>query len=111
MAPRPGGSARQAIKEGRLHVAVVSIELDLPACRTLKDKRGTLKSLLVAVQREFACSAAELEHLDDPGSSVIACAVVSNDGAHAQRLLHRIPGWIERHRPDVTVVDHVVELR
>jgi uncharacterized protein YlxP (DUF503 family) len=99
------------MKEARMQVAVISIELDLPACRTLKEKRGTLKSLLVAVHREFTCSAAELEHLDDPGSSVIGCAVVSNDGAHAQRWLHKIPGWIERHRPDVTVVDHVVELR
>jgi uncharacterized protein YlxP (DUF503 family) len=94
-----------------LHVAAMTIELDLPACHTLKEKRGTLKSLLVAVQREFTCSAAEIGRLDDPGSSIIGCAVVSNDGAHAQRWLHRIPGWIERHRPDVTVVDHIVELR
>lgn len=94
-----------------VHVAVLLVELDLPACRTLKDKRGTLKSLLIAVQREFGCSAAELDRLDDPGRSLIACAVVSNDGRHAQRVLYKIPGWIERRRPDVEVVDFQVQVR
>jgi uncharacterized protein YlxP (DUF503 family) len=88
-----------------MHVAALSIELRLPACRTLKDKRSVLKSLLAAVHRQFNVSAAELERLDDPGSSVIACVVVSNDAAHAQRLLSRIPAWIEDRRPDLDVVD------
>lgn len=94
-----------------VHVAVLLVELDLPACRTLKDKRSALKPLLIALQREFMCSAAELDRLDDPGASVIACAVVSNDGRHIQQVLQKIPGWIERHRPDLEVVDHQIELR
>ena len=94
-----------------VHVAVVLIELDLPGCRTLKDKRSTLTSLLIAVRREFECSAAELDRLDDPGRSVIACAVVSNDGPHTQRHLQKIPGWIEHRRPDVEVVDFQLEVR
>lgn len=93
------------------HVAVLRVDLDLPACHTLKEKRGTLKSLLVGVQREFACSAAELDHLDDPRSGIIACAVVGNDAAHVQQVLQRIPRWIEGHRPDVVVVDHRIEIR
>jgi uncharacterized protein YlxP (DUF503 family) len=94
-----------------VHVAVVQIELELPACRTLKDKRRALKPLLIAIQREFACSAAELDRLDDPGRSVIACAVVSNDGRIPQRILHKVPRWIEAHRPDLEVVDFDVEER
>ena len=94
-----------------VHVAVLQVELELPACRTLKDKRSALKPLLIAIQREFACSAAELDRLDDPGRSVIACAVVSNDGRLPQRILHRIPRWIETHRPDLDVVDSQVEAR
>jgi uncharacterized protein YlxP (DUF503 family) len=93
------------------HVSVLLVELELPACRTLKDKRSTLKSLLIAVQRQFSCSAAELDRLDAPGASVIACALVGNDGRHIQRLLQRIPGWIERRRPDVEVVDFQIEMR
>lgn len=93
------------------HVAVLLVELDLPACRTLKDKRSALKPLLIALQREFGCSAAELDRLDDPGRSIIACAAVSNDSRHTQRLLQKIPRWIEGHRPDLDVVDSQLELR
>ena len=92
------------------HVAVLHLELELPACRTLKDKRSALKSLLIAIQREFACSAAEIDLLDAPARSLIACAVVSNDGVHTQRVLQRIPAWVEGHRPDVTVIDHELEV-
>jgi uncharacterized protein YlxP (DUF503 family) len=94
-----------------MHVAALSIELRLPGCRTLKEKRSALKSLLAAVHREFNVSAAELDHLDDPHSSVVACAVVSNDAAHGQRLLGRIPGWIEDRRPDLQVVDSQLAMR
>jgi uncharacterized protein YlxP (DUF503 family) len=94
-----------------VHVAVLQVELELPACRTLKDKRSALKPLLIALQREFACSAAEFDRLDDPGRSIVACAVVSNDGRLVQRILHKIPRWIESHRPDLDVVDFVVEAR
>lgn len=94
-----------------MHVAVLSLELDLPACRTLKHKRSTLKSLLIALHREFSCSAAELDRLDSPSAAVIGCAVLTNDGRHGQRLLQKIPAWVERHRPDVVVVDYAIELR
>jgi uncharacterized protein YlxP (DUF503 family) len=94
-----------------VHVAVLHVELDLPACRTLKDKRSALKSLLIAVQREFGCSAAEIGWLDDPGRGLIACAVIGNDGRHTQRVVQKIPGWIEAHRPDLEVIDSQVEPR
>lgn len=94
-----------------MHIAALSIELRLPGCRTLKEKRSTLKSLLAAVHREYNVSAAELDHLDDPGSSILGCVVVSNDSAHAQRVLGRIPGWIEGHRPDVQVLDSALSMR
>ena len=82
-----------------MRVAALSIELRLPACRTLKEKRSALKSLLAAIHREFNVSAAELDHLDSPSSSVVACAVISNDSAHAQRVLGRIPAGGAGRRP------------
>lgn len=94
-----------------VHVAVLQVELALPACRTLKDKRSALKSLLISVQREFACSAAELGWLDDPSRGLIGCSVIGNDGRHVERVVQKIPGWIERHRPDLEVVDFQVEAR
>lgn len=94
-----------------MHIAALSIELRLPGCRTLKEKRSALKSLLAALHREFHLSAAELDHLDSPGSSVVGCVVVSNDPAHAQRVLARLPAWIENRRPDIEVVDSALSMR
>jgi uncharacterized protein YlxP (DUF503 family) len=89
-----------------MHVAVLSIELHLPGCRSLKQKRGLLKPLLAGLQRHFSVSAAEVDRQDAHQSAVIACAVVANESAHAQQVLQEIPAWIEARRPDVQVVDH-----
>jgi hypothetical protein len=94
-----------------MHIAALSIELRLPGCHTLKEKRSALKSLLAALHREFNLSAAELDHLDDPRSSIVACVVVSNDAAHAQRVLAHLPDWIEGRRPDLQVVDSALSMR
>ena len=93
-----------------MHVAVVTIELHLPGCNSLKEKRGILKPLLARLQREFNISTAELEHNDMHRSAGIACAVVGNNDRHLQQMLETIPRWIERHRPDLQVVDHQIIL-
>jgi uncharacterized protein YlxP (DUF503 family) len=93
-----------------MHVAVVTIELHLPGCNSLKEKRSILKPLLARLQREFNISTAELEHNELHRSAGIACAVVGNNDRHLQRVLETIPRWIERHRPDLQVVDHHIIL-
>ena len=89
-----------------MHMAVLSIELRLPGCASLKEKRGKLKPLLAGIHKEFNVSAAETARQDSHTSAIIACAVVSGDGRHAQQVLDGIPGWIEARRPDLEVVDH-----
>ena len=93
-----------------MHVAVVTIELHLPGCSSLKEKRSKLKPLLSRLQREFNISTAELEQNDLHRSAVIACAVVGNNNRHLQKMLETIPKWIERHRPDIQVVDYQISL-
>ena len=93
-----------------MHLAVMMIELHLPGCQSLKQKRSRLKPLLIRLHREFNVSTAEIDYHDVLQSTLIACAAVSNDAAHLQRLLKPIPGWIERTRPDLQTVDHQVDL-
>jgi uncharacterized protein YlxP (DUF503 family) len=88
-----------------MHVAALTIELRLPGCRSLKEKRSRLKSLLANIHRHFNVSAAEVDHNDNWQFATIACVVVSNDQAHAQRVLDGIPSWIESRRPDLQVID------
>jgi uncharacterized protein YlxP (DUF503 family) len=93
-----------------MHVATLTVELRLPGCASLKQKRSRLKPLLARLHREFNVSAAEIDHNDSHRTSVIACAVVSNDARHVQRLLAGIPRWIETHRPDLQVIDDQITL-
>lgn len=93
-----------------MHVGVLSIELRLPGCHSLKEKRSRLKPLLTALHREFNISAAEIDRTDSHSQAVIACAVVANQAAHVERLLGAIPAWIESHRPDLQLIDHELQL-
>lgn len=89
-----------------MHVAALTVEIALPGCRSLKQKRSRLKPLLAQLHRHFNVSAAEIDRHDLHAEAVIACVVVSNDGRHVQRLLEGIPGWIETRWPDLTIIDH-----
>jgi uncharacterized protein YlxP (DUF503 family) len=91
-----------------MHIGALTLELRLPGCSSLKEKRGRLKPLLAALHREFNLSAAEVERNDSHGQSVIACVVVANDKAHVEQVLGRVPGWVEHHRPDLQVIDHQI---
>lgn len=89
-----------------MHVLTLTVDLHLPGCRSLKEKRGRLKPLLNELHKQFNVSAAEIDYHDAHQAALIACALVSNSQKHAERVLSKIPGWVERRRPDLQVVDH-----
>jgi uncharacterized protein YlxP (DUF503 family) len=93
-----------------VHVAAIEIELHIPECHSLKEKRGRLKPLLARLHKEFNVSAAEIDHLNNHHSSIIGCVVVANDQRHVQRVLAKIPAWIETNRPDLQLVDDAITL-
>lgn len=93
-----------------MHIAALTLELHLPGCRSLKEKRGRLKPLLANVHKKYNVSAAEVDFHDSHTVALIACVVVSNDSRHVQRLLARIPPWMEKRFPDLMIVDHHTEL-
>lgn len=92
-----------------MHVAALTLEFRLPGCNSLKQKRGRLKPLLAGVHKEYNVSAAEIDYHDLHGSALVACVVVSNDSRHVQRLLARIPEWIEMRFPDLALIDHHIQ--
>ncbi len=88
-----------------MHVHTLTLELHLPGCASLKEKRSRLKPLLAALHRTYNVSAAEIDHQDAHRSAVVACVVVSNSDKHGNRLLSGIPDWIERRFPDLQIID------
>jgi uncharacterized protein YlxP (DUF503 family) len=76
----------------------------------LKEKRSRIKPILARLHREFNVSAAEIDRQDAWQEAVIACAVVSNDRDHIQRVLAEVHKYVERSWPDEQVWDHQTEL-
>jgi uncharacterized protein YlxP (DUF503 family) len=93
-----------------MHVGCLSIELRLPGCSSLKEKRGRLKPMLAGVHKKYNVSAAEIDYQDQHAAAVVACVIVSNDARHVQRALARIPRWLERRFPDMMIVDDQFQL-
>ena len=91
-------------------VGVLTLELQLPGCSSLKEKRSRLKPLLTRLHREFNISAAEMERQDVWQESVVACALVSNQSAHCERSLQAVVDWVENNWPDVEVTGEQIEI-
>lgn len=87
-----------------------TLELYLPGIQSLKEKRSCLKSLIARLHREFNVSAAEVDLNDVWQSATVGMAVVTNNAGHAEQLLEAVLGWIERNRPDITIVEAVIEV-
>ena len=93
-----------------MSVGILTLQIEIPGCQSLKEKRGRLKPLLARLHREFNISVAETDHLDTWSSAIIACALVSNSNRHTQRALQSVVDWVENYWPDVTIVDDHIEL-
>ena len=91
-------------------VGTLTLQLHLPGCASLKEKRGRLKPLLARLHRQFNISSAEMGLQDKWQETIIACAMVGNDGVHVERSLHEIARWLESNWMDMQVMDEKIEL-
>ena len=93
-----------------MSIGFLTLQINLPGCGSLKEKRRRLKPLITRLHKEFNISVAEIDHLDIWQSSMIACAVVSNDNAHSQRILQQVVKWIEVNWPDISLTSDHIEI-
>jgi uncharacterized protein YlxP (DUF503 family) len=91
-------------------IGILKLQLHLPGCGSLKEKRGRLQPLINKLHRDFNLSVAEIEHLDVWQSAGLACALVSNDRRHLDRSLQHVVNWLDANWPDVEVVNDEIEL-
>ena len=77
-------------------VGTISIQIQLGAIGSLKDKRRIVKSVLERLRSRFNVSASEISAQDSKMLTVIGVAVVSNDGSFVQKQLDVIIDFIRR---------------
>jgi uncharacterized protein len=76
----------------------LSIELHIPAARSLKEKRMVLRSVKDRV-RKFNVAVAEVEHNDLWQRAGLSVVTVSNEEKHADQELAAVVNEIERLEP------------
>jgi uncharacterized protein len=91
-------------------IGVITFHLHLPACASLKEKRGRLKPLLARLHRQFNISVAEMGLQDMWQEAVIACGMVGNDAAYLQSALASVRRWMQANWPDGDVLDIKTEI-
>ena len=91
-------------------VGVCTLELEIPASHSLKDKRHVVKSLTARIRQAFNVSIAEVDALDSWQSAIIGIVCVSSDAAYAQGLLEKVIDNVERIRMDAIVADYRIEI-
>lgn len=91
-------------------LASLTIHLRLPACASLKEKRGRIKPLISRLHREFNISVAEMDLQDKWDEAIIACAMIGNDGAFLQSALQNVSKWVEANWTDGDVISQEAEM-
>jgi uncharacterized protein YlxP (DUF503 family) len=91
-------------------LATLTIHLHLPACASLKEKRGRIKPLMARLHREFNISVAEMDLQDKWQEAVIVCAMVGNERAHLESALQSVAKWVESHWTDGDVIEQRIEM-
>ena len=77
-------------------IGIAHVTLYLEGTMSLKDKRRTVKSLTQRLRNTFNVAVAEIADLDDMRVATIAIVCVSNSSSHAQEMLAKSVGFVER---------------
>ncbi len=89
-----------------MHIGVLSVVVRLHSTQSLKDKRQIIKSLIETTRQKFNISMAEVDNLDDWGTSSLGISCVANDKGYVNRILDKVLDTIENNPlVDVTMVD------
>ena len=91
-------------------LATLIIHLYLPACASLKEKRGRIKPLIARLHREFNVSVAEMGRQDQWQEAVIVCAMVGNERGHVESALQTVAKWVEGHWTDGDVIEQKIQI-
>lgn len=93
-----------------MSIGILTLQLQIPGCKSLKEKRSRLKPLISRLHREFNVSVAELDHQDDWDSAILGVALIGNQNQYIHSALQAIIPWLNRNWPDVTLVDETIEM-
>ncbi|MDI6689036.1 MAG: DUF503 domain-containing protein [Actinomycetota bacterium] len=90
-------------------IGVARLELFLPECRSLKEKRQIIKSIIDRIGSKYSVSIAEIDNHGLWQRATLGIACVSLSNYQAQRILSDIERYVENLNK-ATVLNHEVTL-
>lgn len=90
-------------------IGICRLELYLPLCGSLKQKRSVIKSLTTRVRNQFNVSVSELGDNDLWQKAEVGVAIISNDSKHANQVLSQVVEWVQR-QGDAMLLDYTLEM-
>ena len=94
----------------KIMIVTLTIHLHLPACASLKEKRGRIKPLMARLHRAFNVSVAEMDLQDKWQEAIIVCAMVGNEHGHLESDLQNVAKWVEGNWTDGDVIEQRVDV-
>ena len=91
-----------------LTVGLCIIELYMPQCHSLKEKRQVLRSLKSKIKNKFDVVIAEVGEQDRWQNAVLGVTTLSNDKSKVNGVLDKVVGQIDRIY-DVEIIRHHLE--
>ena len=92
-----------------MFVGVLRLQLQIVGARSLKDKRGVVRSFKERAQSRLRVSAAEIGDLDNPRHATLGFAVVSNSAAVCDEVLANVASMANT-LPDAILADRATEI-
>lgn len=85
-----------------MFIYCLEIHLALPS-RSLKEKRGIVKSILGRARNRFNVACAEVDRQDNAAVAVLGFVTVSPDKNIPRQALEKVEEWIYEGWPDVEI--------
>jgi len=86
-----------------MFIYCLELHIDLPS-RSLKEKRGIVKSIMGRARNRCNVACAEVDRQDNAGVAVLGFVTVSPDKVLARKTLERLEDWIYEGWPDVEII-------
>lgn len=92
-----------------MNVGILQLELEIPASRSLKEKRSAVSSLKMRLRQRFNVSASEVDDQDVWNRAMLGVSCVSLNARGARETLEKVVRFAEEH--DGTVIsDYTIEV-
>lgn len=85
-----------------MFIYCLELHIDLPS-RSLKEKRGIVKSILGRARNRFNVACAEVDRQDNAAVAVLGFVTVSPDKNIPRQALEKVEEWIYEGWPDVEI--------